>query len=561
MGLIYRLPALAAAEDLERALGDPSRPDAPVSFAALVEHDEREEPPSGAFEALRAWGLHAHLVPRAWGGRLTSFDELLALVRVISRRDLVLTTGLGSTMLAAIPVWAWGGDDQRRQVADLLLGTGAFGSFAVSERDAGSDFHATATRAEAAGGGYLLRGEKWLIGNAARCAFVVTLARTRPSLSLFFLRPDQLPAGACRRLPRIRTLGLRGHDLGGMVFEDCPLPASALIEPAGRGMEMALTILQFTRTMIGGMALGAADTALRLALGWARTRRLYGEPILAIPAVRALLLGAFLDILIGECVAMVTARALTLAPRRTSLWAAVTKYLVPNLCERVARDASAVLSARSYLREGIAGGMFQKVARDVSITSIFEGTQLVQLSLIASQLGQLLRAGRRADTPVDLDRLCELASPAPAWDPPSTGLRIGDPGGDELVEHWFRRPESWPEDPEAGPRAGSALRSLRDEATALWAALAESAGPADLSLAHRYCVLHAAACCLQVWRCNRERMAPEAAGGEWLALCLERLACGPAGAGGGLAEPVSAWMLRQLDEGELFSLVPFELAR
>src|SRR5262249_30612333 len=161
-----------------------------------------------------------------------------------------------------------------------------------------------------------------------------------------------------------------------------------------------------------------------------------------------------------------------------------------------ARDAAVVLSARSYLREGLAGGVFQKVARDVAITSIFEGTQLVQLSLIAAQLGQVLRAGRRADTPVDLDELCDLSSPAPAWDPPSTRLGTGARGGDELVERWFRRPEIWPEDLEAGPRAGSALRSLRDQATALWTALAAGgAGPADLSLARRYCVLHAAACC------------------------------------------------------------------
>src|SRR5262249_40655303 len=186
-----------------------------------------------------------------------------------------------------------------------------------------------------------------------------------------------------------------------------------------------------------------------------------------------------------------------------------------------------------------------------------------QLSLIASQLSQLVRAGRRTDEPVDLERLCDVASPAPAWDPPSTRLRIGDPGGDELVERWFRQPQSWPEELEAGPRAGSALRSLRDQAIALWTALTESAGPADLTLARRYCVLHAAACCLQVWRCNRERMAPEAAGGEWLALCLERLASGgdPAADHDDLAEPVSAWMLRQLDEGDLFSIVPFELAR
>src|SRR2546421_9256703 len=147
-------PVHAAAQDLEQTLGDPFSPEAPISFRTIVRHDEREEPPSEAFETLRAWGVHAQLVPQALGGRLTSFEELLALVRVVSRRDLVLTTGLGSTMLAAIPVWAWGGDAQRREVADLLIGHGAFGTFAVSEREAGSDFLATATNAEAVDGGY-----------------------------------------------------------------------------------------------------------------------------------------------------------------------------------------------------------------------------------------------------------------------------------------------------------------------------------------------------------------------------------------------------------------------
>ena len=562
MALISVLAPRTPAVDLERDLGDPFSPEAPISFRSLVRHDEREEPPSEAFEILRACGVHAQLVPQAFGGRLTSFEELLALVRVVSRRDLVLTTGLGTTMLAAIPVWAWGDDDQRRQVAQMLLGAGAFGSFAVSERDAGSDFLATAARAEAATGGYRLTGEKWLIGNASRSSFVVTLVRTEPALSLLFIRPDQLPAGALRRLPKIRTLGLRGHDMGGMAFNDCPLPASALLGRSGRGMEMALTTLQYTRTMIGGMALGAADTALRLALGWGRDRRLYGKPIREIPVVRSLLVGSFIDILIAECMTTITARALTLAPRRTSLWAAVTKYLVPNLSERIVRDASIVLSARSYLREGIGDGIFQKIARDVAITSIFEGTQLVQLAMIGSQLAQLVRIGRRDGERVDLDRLCDLGMPAPAWDPSSTGLRIADPGGDELVEHWFGQPDCADEVVAAGPRAADALRLLRVEAAALRATLSTLSTSTDLSLARRHCVFHAAACCLQVWRSSRDVLVPEAAGGEWLALCLERLAFGDsAPAARDLEGPVYAWMYGQLERGELFSIMPFELAQ
>jgi alkylation response protein AidB-like acyl-CoA dehydrogenase len=561
MGLMLQLRTPASAHELEQALGDPFNRDAPISFAGLVEHDEREEPPSEAFEALRHWGVHAHLVPEASGGRLTSFEELLALVRVVSRRDLVLTTGLGSTMLAAIPVWAWGDENQRLQLADMLLNNGAFGSFAVSERDAGSDFQATTTHADAVAGGYLLRGEKWLIGNASRSSFVVALVKTQPSLSLLFFRPDQLPADGLRRLPRIPTHGLRGHDMGGMVFEDCLLPSAALLGRTGRGMEMALTTLLYTRTMIGGMALGAADTALRIALRWGLDRRLYGKPILAIPAVRALLLGSFLDILVAECTAIVTARALTMAPRRTSLWAAVTKYLVPLLSERVVRDASVVLSARSYLRDGIADGIFQKIARDIAITSIFEGTQLVQLSLIGTQLGQLTRPENRDEFRVDLDQLCDLGTPAPAWDYSRTGLRISNPGGDELVERWFG-PDSHPEDMGGDARAARAMSLLRDQAVALRSAMTTSNAASDHSLARRHCILHAAACCVQLWRTNRDRLMTEAAGGEWLTLCLERLAGGSDSApcGADLSGPVFDWMLCQLDRNELFSMVPLELA-
>jgi hypothetical protein len=336
-------------------------------------------------------------------------------------------------------------------------------------------------------------------------------------------------------------------------------------------MEMALTALQFTRTMIGGMALGAADTALRLAVGWARTRRLYGRPVLAIAAVRDLLVDAFLDVLTAECVAIVGARALTLAPRRASLWAAVTKYLVPRLCAGAVRDAGSILSARSYLREGV-GGAYQKVARDIAITSIFEGTELVQLALIASQLRQLAAAGRLFapdgdDERLDVARLCDVAAPAPRWEPRSTRIRIGDPGGDELVDGLLAGPEEgWPGvDGAVVERLHRHRAALRERAGALRAGLAARPGTEPgAGTARRYCLLHAAACCVEVWRHGRDRLAAGAAGGAWLALCLARLCERLGGEGAaepdGLADDVGAWMLRAFEDGELFSIAPFELA-
>ena len=76
----------------------------------------------------------------------------------------------------------------------------------------------------------------------------------------------------------------------------------------------------------------------------------------------------------------------------------------------------------------------------------------------------------------------------------------------------------------------------------------------------------------QIWHTNRGRLSPESAGGEWLTLCLERLATmaccespspswGGDGMGGDLGNRVFTWMLGQLERGELFSLMPLELAQ
>ena len=93
--------------------------------------------------------------------------------------------------------------------------------------------------------------------------------------------------------------------------------------------------------------------------------------------------------------------------------------------------------------------------------------------------------------------------------------------------------------------------------------LSTSAASADFLMPRRHCLLHAAACCLQIWRTNRDQLAPEAADGDWLVLCLERLAARSdwAPTSADLAGTVFDWMLGQLERGELFSILPFELAR
>ncbi|HEU4595684.1 MAG TPA: hypothetical protein VFS10_11135, partial [Pyrinomonadaceae bacterium] len=67
------------AEELEQYLGDPHDASAAFSFAEAVALDERDEYPAAACARLDAWGLPEFYVPEQWGGRLRSFEQLVAL--------------------------------------------------------------------------------------------------------------------------------------------------------------------------------------------------------------------------------------------------------------------------------------------------------------------------------------------------------------------------------------------------------------------------------------------------------------------------------------------------
>ena len=188
-------------------------------------------------------------------------------------------------------------------------------------------------------------------------------------------------------------------DLSGLRFRDCPIAEETLIGKTGHAYQTLHRTLTVTKTLCGALALGAADTALRIVIDFAARRRLYGGTALDIPHVRAQLCGAFLDILACECVAHAATRALSDPDEPSLFLAAIVKYFVPTVVERVLQSLSVVLGARFFLREG-PEAMFQKIVRDAAIVSVFEGSTVVNLGILASQLIRRRRgkSGSAAET-------------------------------------------------------------------------------------------------------------------------------------------------------------------
>lgn len=497
--------------DLERRLGDPGDPGNPLGRDALLAADERGELLAEAEEALAGFALNAEFVPTELGGRLDRVDTLGRVLRGVFRRDASLGLGYGATtFLAAIAIWAAGTPEQRRRVADLLLGGGRL-AIAYHELAHGNDFVRNEFRATPSDDGFVMSGAKHVINNVERAEALVLFSRTEDSPgsrshSVLLVDKSDVPADRYRYLPRYETVGVRGCRNAGVEFTDCPLPADALVGKLGDGVELALRSFQITRSVLPSMILGGGDTALRTAVSFALDRKLYHRSVLEIPHARATIVGAFTDLLISDCLALTATRAVHLVPEATSVYAAAVKYLLPKLLTETAYDLSIVLGANFYVRDG-AYGAFQKHVRDLPMISLgHAGTAACQATIIP-QLPRLARTAWFSGRPAP-EGLFRVRDGLPPLDPARLVLVAGS---DALAGSLEGAADAVAEGARAGEytEALTALaQALEDELRSLRSECADMpprdrtvlASPKAYALADRYTLLLAGAACLGVWR-------------------------------------------------------------
>jgi alkylation response protein AidB-like acyl-CoA dehydrogenase len=534
--------------DLEAFLGDPHDPDSRMSYARILQLDEREEYPYEMLSPLRRWGLHEWLIPQACGGKAVNVEDGLQLTRLVARRDPTTATAFMINIIGFMPVWVAGTEEQKQHFADLIRNGGVL-AWGLSEKEHGSDILANQMAAERVDGGWLLTGEKWTIGNATVADVVLVFARTNAKggpggYSVFAVDKRTLPADSWEPVPREHMYGLRGLDMSGIRLHGCFVSDSALIGGPGKGLEVALKSSQLVRTNITSIALGCADTALRTTLDFAVGRRIFDSRVVDIPYSRRQLVECFADLLIGEAVATGAVRGLQANPAQASITSSVAKYFVPTLLERTMGQLAVVLGARYYLRDDPRYGIFQKVLRDAPVATFADGNTVVNLKNVASQLGALLAALADAPQPATGEaerRMATLFDPtAPMGEYRPAEQQLFARGVDDVVLAMpasvaalrAAAAEQAGEQADWWHRAAVQAQALLDQARRMRAELAavqarygrDAATSAELfDLAKQYCVLFAGASVVHLWTHGRGSLTPELDSGAVLLVCLERL--------------------------------------
>ncbi|MEV1067406.1 acyl-CoA dehydrogenase family protein [Streptomyces sp. NPDC050263] len=498
---------------LERLLGDPYNVTNPYGFGAAVARDEQDAFPDELCDALREAGFHLNYLSPEWGGRFTSFEESMLLVRTAARRDLNVMPGTMFGITAATCLALHGSPEQQKYAAEVLGRGGAVG-FALSEADHGSDLLANATRLRPTDHGWELTGEKWMVGLGLRCEAVYLVARTgeRGGPGAFSAVLLDLTEGkGLTRSPAVPTGGMRGIDFAQLRFDRFPVPADAVVGRQGQALESVMKAQQVVRVMSMAGSLGIADTALRLTLDFAAARRVGRTTVLDSPYPRRELAIASAAALAADATALAASRGIHVAPETFSIWGCAAKHVVAESTEEILRRCGAVLATRAVLRaEGPGGGLFQKLQRDAAIVRVVDTSTLANLRSFASQLQQVFRdagncvTSHDASAPDnDIRAVFDLEEPLPSYDPHRLDLnaRGRDPVTAALPQV---APEALTRLAAQGDRPTAHLVTRLVEAVAaLPAQLAEADKDTGLiDVAERFTWLHAATSCLHLWWAN-----------------------------------------------------------
>ena len=182
--------------------------------------------------------------------------------------------------LVMYPIWQYGSEAQKNKYLPKLASGELIGCFGLTEPDHGSNPGGMITRARRTPDGWLLTGAKMWITNSPLADLAIVWAKVeedgKDAIRGFIVEADTRGFSA----PEMKgKWSLRASMTGELVFEDCPLPADALLEKSPANLKGPLSCLTQARYGIAWGAIGAAQACFDSALQYSNERIQFGGPI------------------------------------------------------------------------------------------------------------------------------------------------------------------------------------------------------------------------------------------------------------------------------------------
>jgi len=348
--------------------------------AVWREIDRTDELPQDLIDGARDLGLLGLSIPTEYGGLELSVVQKTLVHEMIGRGPWGLASFISvHTGLGCVGIVRFASEAQKRRYLPKMASGEWIGSFALTEPDAGSDAAALQTRAERRGDHYVINGRKTFITNAPKAHHFFLFARGERGISAFLVDADR-PGVQIGQV--FDTIGHRGSYISEVIFEDCSIPADALVGEDGKGFDYAKRCLSEGRTTLSARCVGAAQKAMELALEYAEQRHTFGKPLADHQSIAFRL--AQMSARTEAARLAVYRSAWLLDQGRPAIRESSTaKFLAAEGAWQTVDDAVQIFGANGYVR---AEYMVERLWRDLRVARVYDGSSEVQQIVIAGQL-------------------------------------------------------------------------------------------------------------------------------------------------------------------------------
>ena len=348
--------------------------------------DSGEDIPRSVIDGLAKVGVLGMTAPKEFGGHgLSQMANCKILEELGSRcaSTSVFVNAHHSIGIRALLLF--GTSAQKQTWLPKLVSGEHLAAFALTEEQAGSDAANVQMQALPSedGSHYILNGEKRYITNAAIAQVLTVMARTpvpgsdKTSITAFLVTPDM--PGFTMLEPRMPKLGIRGTATGRFALRDVKVPKENVLGPLGKGLRVALTVLDFGRTTFGACCTGAAKTCLRLAIAHASHRRQFNKTLGEFHLVQKKIARIAADAYAMEAMTTITASLIDRGLEDYMMETAMLKVFTTERLWEAVNDTFQIYGGSAYFLDQ----PIERMLRDARINQIGEGSNEVLTSFVA----------------------------------------------------------------------------------------------------------------------------------------------------------------------------------
>ena len=289
------------------------------------------------------------------------------------------------TNLVAEVIQSMGSEKQKQKyLPKMCKGEYAAGGFALTEPMAGSDPSSISTTAVLQGEDWIINGRKVFITSGEYAGIFIIWAvvdKNAPKgegIAAFLVEPEFPGFTVGKDEEKMGQIGAATNEL---IMEDCRVPRENLLGEVSNGYRIAVSELAGGRIGIGSVALGIGLAAMDYAKEYAKERVQFGQPIARYQAIQWMLADRYTELEAAKLLLMQAAH-LKDQGRNFMKAASMAKLFASEAANRACYDAVQILGGYGYSREY----PLERMARDVRVCTIYEGTSEIQRLIIAREL-------------------------------------------------------------------------------------------------------------------------------------------------------------------------------